>query len=167
MTSSSDLLSVERFVAAPPEAVFELLVDPARHVDIDGGDSVRAARSGGRRLGLGDRFGMDMHLGKAYSTLNTVVEFEEGRRIAWQTTATGLLSKVLGGRIWRYVLEPVEGGTLVTETWDLRSEAAPSKPVVKATMTDLTRRNMERTLARIDELAVGGPATGGQDSPAG
>lgn len=167
MTSSSDLLSVERFVAAPPEAVFELLVDPARHVDIDGGDSVRAARSGGRRLGLGDRFGMDMHLGKAYSTLNTVVEFEEGRRIAWQTTATGLLSKVLGGRIWRYVLEPVEGGTLVTETWDLRSEAAPSKPVVKATMTDLTRRNMERTLARIDELAVGGPATGGQASPAG
>ena len=156
MTSPSDLLSVERFVAAPPEAVFELLVDPARHVDIDGGDSVRAARSGGRRLGLGDRFGMDMHLGRTYSTLNTVVEFEEGRRIAWQTTATGLLSKVLGGRIWRYVLEPVDGGTLVTETWDLRSEAAPSKPFVKATMTDLTRRNMERTLARIEQLVTGG-----------
>lgn len=165
MTTSSDLLSVERFVAAPPEAVFELLVDPARHVDIDGGDSVRRARSGGRRLGLGDRFGMDMHLGRAYTTLNTVVEFEEGRRIAWQTTATGLLSKVLGGRIWRYVLEPAPGGTLVTETWDLRSEAAPSKPVVKATMTELTRRNMERTLRRIDELLAGGARSGDAQGP--
>lgn len=165
MTSSSDQLSVERFVPAPPEAVFELLVDPAQHVEIDGGDSVKGARSGGRRLGLGDRFGMDMHLGTAYSTLNTVVEFEEGRRIAWQTTATGLLSKVLGGRIWRYVLEPVEGGTLVTETWDLRSEAPLSKPFVKATMTDSTRRNMERTLVRIEEV-LAGRGVGGQDPDA-
>jgi uncharacterized protein YndB with AHSA1/START domain len=151
MTSSSDLLSVERFVPAPPAAVFDLLVDPAQHAQIDGGDSVVAARSGGRRLGLGDRFGMDMHLGRAYSTLNTVVEYEEDARIAWQTTATGLLSKVVGGRIWRYVLEPVDGGTLVTETWDIRSEATASKPFVRG-MRSMTQRNMERTLARIEEI---------------
>lgn len=151
----SDLLSVERFVPAPPEAVFDLLVDPARHPEIDGGESVVGARSGGRRLGLGDRFGMDMKLGTAYSTLNTVVEYEEGRRIAWQTSATGPLAKVLGGRIWRYVLEPVEGGTLVTETWDIRSEAAVSKPFVRR-MAPMTRRNMARTLVRIEQVVTAG-----------
>jgi len=150
----SDVLSVQRLVPAPPEPIFDLLVDPAGHAEIDGGGTVRGARSGGRRLALGDRFGMDMHLGVAYSTRNTVVELDENRRIAWQTTASGPLGSLIGGRVWRYELEPVEGGTLVTETWDLSQEKWTSKPVVKLTMTASTRRNMERTLARIEELVT-------------
>ncbi|GAA4403291.1 hypothetical protein GCM10023168_14670 [Fodinibacter luteus] len=150
----SDVLSVQRLIPAPPEPIFELLVDPAGHAEIDGSGSVRGARSGGRRLALGDRFGMDMHLGVAYSTRNTVVELEENRRIAWQTTASGPVGALLGGRIWRYVLEPVEGGTLVTESWDLSRERLTSKPVVKLTMTGTTRGNMERTLERIERLVT-------------
>ena len=150
----SDVLSVQRLVPSPPEPIFDLLVDPAGHAAIDGGGTVQGARSGGRRLALGDRFGMDMHLGVAYSTRNTVVELEENRRIAWQTTAAGAPGVVLGGRIWRYELEPVEGGTLVTESWDLTEEKWPSKPVVKVAMGASTRRNMERTLARIEELVT-------------
>ena len=153
----SDVLSVQRLVPSGPEPIFDLLVDPAGHVDIDGGESVKHARSGGRRLSLGDRFGMDMHLGVAYSTRNTVIELEENRRIAWQTTAGGPAGAVLGGRIWRYLLEPVENGTLVTEEWDLSRERWTSRPVVKVTMTASTRRNMERTLARIEDLVTGGP----------
>jgi hypothetical protein len=65
---------------------------------------------------------------------------------------------VLGGRIWRYELEPVDGGTLVTETWDLSQERWTSKPVVKATMSSSTRTNMERTLERIEALVA---STGG------
>ena len=95
-----------------------------------------------------------MHLGVAYSTRNTVVELEENRRIAWQTTASGAPGAVLGGRVWRYELEPVDGGTLVTESWDLRRERWTSKPVVRLTMSASTRRNMERTLARIEELVT-------------
>jgi uncharacterized protein YndB with AHSA1/START domain len=162
----SDTLSVQRLVAAPPEPIFDLLADPAGHAEIDGGGTVRGARSGGRRLALGDRFGMDMHLGVAYSTRNTVVELEENRRIAWQTSASGPVGSLLGGRIWRYELEPVEGGTLVTETWDLSQERWTSKPVVKATMTASTRRNMERTLERIERL-VTGDVEPGQDPVAG
>jgi uncharacterized protein YndB with AHSA1/START domain len=150
----SDIMSVQRLVPAPPEPIFDLLADPAGHAAIDGGGSVRGARSGGRRLALGDRFGMDMHLGVAYSTRNTVVELVENRRIAWQTSAGGPVGRVLGGRVWRYVLEPVDGGTLVTETWDLSQERWSSKPVVRATMSHSTRRNMERTLARIEELVT-------------
>jgi uncharacterized protein YndB with AHSA1/START domain len=150
----SDTVTVQRLVPAPPEPIFDLLADPAGHAEIDGGGTVRGARSGGRRLALGDRFGMDMHLGVAYSTRNTVVELEENRRIAWQTSASGPVGSLLGGRFWRYVLEPVEGGTLVTETWDLSQERWTSKPVVKATMTASTRRNMERTLERIEQLVT-------------
>ncbi|HEU5242329.1 MAG TPA: SRPBCC family protein [Ornithinibacter sp.] len=161
----SDVLSVQRLVPASADVIFDLLADPAGHAQIDGGGSVLAARSGGRRLALGDRFGMDMRLGVAYSTRNTVVELEENRRIAWQTTASGAPGVVLGGRVWRYVLEPVEGGTLVTESWDLTTEKWLSKPVVKITMSASTRRNMERTLARIEEL-VTGPGVGQDPSAA-
>ena len=66
--------------------------------------------------------------------------------------------------MWRYELEPVEGGTLVTESWDLTQERWPSKPVVKVTMSASTRRNMERTLARIEELVTGSGV--GQDPSA-
>jgi hypothetical protein len=156
----SDVMSVQRLVPSAPEPIFDLLADPAGHAAIDGGGTVKGARSGGRRLALGDRFGMDMHLGVAYSTRNTVVELDENRRIAWQTTAGGPVGTVLGGRIWRYELEPVEGGTLVTETWDLTREKLTSKVVVKLTMSGSTRQNMERTLARIEQLVTSadGPA---------
>jgi hypothetical protein len=48
-----------------------------------------------------------------YRTTNTVIEFEQDRRIAWQTT---MLGGLVGGRIWRYELSPTDGGTLVRET---------------------------------------------------
>lgn len=162
----SDVISVQRLVRAPAEQIFDLLADPDGHAEIDGGGTVKAARSGGRRLALGDRFGMDMHLGVGYSTRNTVVELEEDRRIAWQTTASGPVGRLLGGRIWRYVLEPVEGGTLVTESWDLSRERWTSKPVVRATMAGSTRRNMERTLERIEDLLTG-PGSGSDAGSAG
>ena len=153
--TSRDIVSVQRLVPSPPEPIFDLLVDPDGHARIDGGGSVQRARSGGRRLALGDRFGMDMKLGAPYTTSNTVIELEENRRIAWQTLAEGPLSKALGGRIWRYVLEPAEGGTLVTETWDITQEAALSKPFVRR-MEGMTRRNMASTLERIEELVTEG-----------
>jgi uncharacterized protein YndB with AHSA1/START domain len=148
-----DTVSVQRLIPSPPEPIFDLLADPDRHADIDGGGSVQRARSGSRRLALGDRFGMDMKLGVAYSMSNTVVEFEENRRIAWQTRGGGLVGQAVGGRIWRYDLEPVNGGTLVTETWDISEEVAPSRPFVRG-MAGMTRRNMEATLARIEDLVT-------------
>lgn len=151
--TSRDVVSVQRLIPSDPEPIFALLDDPAGHARIDGGGSVQGARSGGRRLALGDRFGMDMKIGLAYSTLNTIIELEENRRIAWQTTASGPVGKVVGGRIWRYDLEPVEGGTLVTESWDISEEAAMSKPFVRR-MEGMTRKNMAATLERIEALVT-------------
>ncbi len=145
-------VSVHRHIPAPPDEIFDLLADPGRHADIDGSGTVERARSGGRRLSLGDSFGMDMRLGTSYSTKNVVVEFEEDRLIAWQTRAAPPVDQVLGGRIWRYELAPADGGTFVTETWDVTTEALPSRLGVRLTMAGHTKDSMERTLERIETL---------------
>jgi uncharacterized protein YndB with AHSA1/START domain len=145
----SDTESVERVIAAPPEPIFALLADASRHRDIDGSGTVRGARGNPEPLTLGSTFGMSMRLGIPYAMKNTVIEFEPNRRIAWQTTAPGPASRLVGGRIWRYDLEPVEGGTLVRETWDISQET------VKLLTEPMRSRNIEgmtKTLERIDAL---------------
>ena len=146
-----DLLrvSAERVVPAPPERVFDLLADPRRHREIDGSGTLRDAVEGPARLSPGAVFGMNMKIGGPYQMTNTVVEYEEGRRIAWQPRPTnGVANKLIGGRIFRYELEPVAGGTRVRETWDISQEKVP--PLLWA-MRGLTRRNMEKTLERLEK----------------
>jgi uncharacterized protein YndB with AHSA1/START domain len=148
----SDVESVERVIAAPPEAIFELLADPRHHHEIDGSGTVRDAKDAPERLTLGAKFGMSMHLGIGYSMESTVIEFEEGRRIAWQTRPpNSLAAKIAGGRIWRYELEPVDGGTRVRESWDISQERIK---LFVLPARGKTRKAMEQTLARIDEIAT-------------
>jgi uncharacterized protein YndB with AHSA1/START domain len=96
-------------VAAPPAEVFALIANPHRHHEFDGSGTVRGATSGPQRLALGDRFGMDMKIKLPYRITNRVVEFEADRLIGWCHPAKA---------IWRYELEPVDGGTRITETFD-------------------------------------------------
>ena len=149
--TSSDHASVERTIEAPAAEIFALLADATRHRDIDGSGSVKGARGRPEPLSLGSTFGMSMRIGLPYSMVNTVVEFEQDRRIAWQTRAPSIFGKLVGGRIWRYELEPTDGGTLVRETWDLSEESALSKPGARR-METATVRNMAATLERIDRL---------------
>jgi uncharacterized protein YndB with AHSA1/START domain len=147
-----DLLrvSAERVVNASPSEIFDLLADPRRHREFDGSGTVRdAAVDGPQRLSPGAVFGMGMKAGAPYTMTNTVVEFEEGRRIAWQPRPTNALArKAIGGRIWRYELEPVPGGTRVRETWDITQERVP--PLVLG-LRPLTRISIERTLTRLQQ----------------
>ncbi len=155
MTENPDVVSVERVIAAPPEKIFELLADPHRHRDIDGSGTVRDAKADAApRLSLGAKFGMSMKLGIPYSMVSEVIEFEDGRRIAWQTRPPGpVLPHLFGGRIWRYELEPVQDGTLVRESWDISREKV--KAMVSAgPVRRKTREAMEQTLARIDSLVT-------------
>ena len=142
-------VSVERVVHATPERVFDLLADPRRHREIDGSGTVRDAVEGPDRLSQGAVFGMLMKAGAGYQMTNTVVEFEEGRRIAWQPRPTmSLAAKAVGGRIWRYELDPVEGGTRVRETWDTSQERLP---LLIRPLAGITRRNMAKTLERLEK----------------
>lgn len=110
---SDKIVSGTRTINASAESIFELLVDPARHAEIDGSDMVQAARpSGPKRLSNGAKFGMDMKfLGfLPYRISNEVVEFVENERVAWRH---------FGHHIWRYELEAIDPTTTkVTESFE-------------------------------------------------
>jgi uncharacterized protein YndB with AHSA1/START domain len=148
---SNDVLTVERVIPAPPERIFELLADPTRHCEIDGSGTLVESKEPSRRLALGDTFGMSMKMGVPYSMVSTIIELEENRRIAWQTRGPGRIGSKAGGRIWRYELEPVDGGTRVRESWDITRESPLTKPLVGFSRGK-TKKNMEATLERIEEV---------------
>ena len=150
----TDVETVERFIAAPPEAIFALIADPSRHQEIDGSGSVRDAKGEPQPLELGSTFGMSMKMGLPYSMVSTVIEYEPNRRLAWQTRGPTAIGKHVGGRIWRYELEPKDGGTLVKESWDISEESALTKPLVRQGAKK-TRENMAKTLERIEQVVTG------------
>jgi uncharacterized protein YndB with AHSA1/START domain len=148
----ADVVSVERVIPAPPERIFALLADPERHQEIDGSGTVRGVRGESQKLQLGSKFGMSMKLGIRYGMTSTVIEYEENRRIAWQPRPSyPIIGPMLGGRIWRYELEPVDGGTRVRESWDISQERG--KFMVRGA-AETTRKNMEKTLERIEEIVT-------------
>ena len=145
------LVSRERFIPAAPEEIFEVLATPALHSVIDGSGTVKGAQPRGpERLELGARFGMEMNIKVDYKILNTVCEFEEGRRIAWRH---------FYGHIWRYILEPAtdsgdRAGTRVTEQWDAR--AVRGKFFLR--LAGYLRRHpasIEKTLLRLEQHVTG------------
>ena len=102
-------------------------------------------------LSLGSSFGMSMKLGVPYSMTNTVIEYEQDKRIAWQTVLSGPLGRFIGGRIWRYELEAADGGTRVRESWDITQDKQRFMlqvgPVGKQTAEAMTK-----TLGRLAEI---------------
>jgi uncharacterized protein YndB with AHSA1/START domain len=146
MPGPQRVVSVSRTIAAQPDQIFELLADPARHHLFDGSGTVVRSRTGNPdRLYLGARFGMDMRLGIPYRISNEVIEFEPDRVIAWRH---------LGHHVWRYELEPVEGGTKVTESFDWGVSRFP--PVYEwIGYPERHRKNMTETLTRLDRLLTG------------
>ena len=144
--TKTKIVSVERFVSAAPGLIFEVLADPRQHSKIDGSGSVKAARvSAPPRLSLDAKFAMDMKIGVPYKMTNTVVEFEENRRIAWRH---------LGGHIWRYILEPVDGGTKVVEQFDYNG----SKSVLILKLRGSMKSNekfMTKTLENLEKNFAG------------
>ncbi|MEA2482109.1 MAG: hypothetical protein QOC55_56 [Thermoleophilaceae bacterium] len=152
---SNDVVTVERVIPAQPEKIFALLADANRHQDFDGSGTVKAAHDDApERLHLGSKFGMNMRIVMPYSMVSTVVEYEENKRIAWQPRpAYPIANRLAGGRIWRYELEPVPGGTRVRESWDITHEAILSKPAVRPA-AGRTRVAMEKTLERLELLVT-------------
>ncbi len=151
-----NVVTVQRTIPAPPDRIFAMLADARQHPAFDGSGTVRSAGDGsGQPLREGSVFTMSMRNGFSYSMVNTVIEYEQDRRIAWQTTGAGLLKHVIGGRIWRYQLEPVVGGTLVRESWDL-SHDKQRLLISRSSMPAVTEKNIARTLERIETAVTSG-----------
>mgnify|MGYP000226659663 FL=1 len=140
--TKTKIVSVERVIPAAPGLIFEILADPRQHSKIDGSGSVKAAKvSAPSRLSKGSKFTMDMKILIPYKMTNTVVEFEENRRIAWQH---------FGGHIWRYILEPVDGGTKVTEQFDYNGSKSALMLKLRGSMST-NEKFMIKTLENIEK----------------
>jgi hypothetical protein len=148
-------LEVQRTIAAPPEALFEILSDPRGHVAIDSSGMLMAAT--GQPVGaVGDSFVVHMDrealndypLGR-YDVTVTVTVFEPDREIAW--TILGQIRPQIG-HVYGYRLEPVAGGTLVTSYYDWSAidpswREAAIFPVVPESALRATLGILARTVA--------------------
>ena len=115
-TITEDTVSATGTVPASPEAVFDFLRRPANHSELSGDGTVKGSRTGDDELSMDSRFGMKMKVGVPYRVSSKVVEFEQDHLIAWCH---------FGGHRWRWELEPVDGGTQVTETFDMSTAKFP------------------------------------------
>jgi uncharacterized protein YndB with AHSA1/START domain len=138
------VVTASREIAADPERIFALIADPALQPRWDGNDNLGSAAPGQRVRATGEVFRMTLTGGSIRE--NHVVEFEEGRRIAWRPSPVGQRQP---GHLWRWELEPLgPGRTLVTHTYDWTE------------LTDRTRlkraqwNTPERLRASLDRLAA-------------
>ncbi|WP_405163116.1 SRPBCC family protein [Nocardia sp. NBC_01499] len=143
-------ISRDIVIAAPPSSVFSVLADPHRHADFDGSGTVRTVVSGPDRLSMDATFKAAMKLfGVRYRIVNTVVEFEADRRIAWCHP---------GKHRWRYELEQVDGGTRVTETFDLSTSPVRGL-LVRTPWPRWNAEGIEKTLPRLKTLVENAAVT--------
>ncbi len=150
---ASRILSESITVDTSPDVVFAILADPRQHARIDGSGTVLEPVSGPERLSEGAEFGMSMKMGLPYTITNRVVEYDEGRRIAWRH---------MGGHRWRYELEPVDGGTRVTESFDYSHYPMLKAKAIEALgMPGRNARGIHETLAKLKVAAEQDAATAG------
>ncbi len=150
MADDSDVprvVSASREIAASAHRIFELIADPSQQPQWDGNDNLAEAEPGQRVRGVGDVFTMTLTLGSVRE--NHVVEFEEGRRIAWRPSESG---RQPPGHLWRWELEPLdETRTRVTHTYDWSQLTDKNRlPRARRTTPDRLRASIDR-LAEIAE----------------
>ena len=138
------VVSASLDIAAGPGPIFELIADPAQQPRWDGNDNLAGAPAGQRVRRTGDVFTMTLTRGGIRE--NHVVEFDEGRRIAWLPAEPG---QGPPGHLWRWELEPAgASGTRVTCTYDwtrLTDEKRFGR--ARATTADKLRASLDRLAA--------------------
>lgn len=135
------VVSAGRVIAAGAEQLFELVADPAHQPRWDGNDNLGEASAGQRVRAAGDMFTMTTTKGRVRE--NHVVEFDEGRRIAWLPAEPGGEPP---GHLWRWEFQPVdEAHNRVTHTYDwskLTDEQRFAR--ARATTADRLRASLDR-----------------------
>ena len=141
------VVSAESGVGAGAAEIFELVADPAEQPRWDGNDNLDAADPGQRVRAVGDVFRMRTTKGNVRE--NHVVEFEEGRRIAWRPAEPGAEPP---GHLWRWELERVDDGrTRVTHTYDwTRLTDEQRLPRARATTADRLQASVDRLAALVE-----------------
>lgn len=109
-SSDPNFASARIVIEASPHRIFELLAMPGAHQLFDGSGTVQGAISGPEHLTLGANFSMAMKIKLPYRIKNTVVAFEEDRKISWRH---------LMKWVWSYdIIDLGNGMSQVTESFD-------------------------------------------------
>lgn len=138
------VVSATRDIDATAAVIFELIADPARQPEWDGNDNLDTSEPGQRVRAEGDAFITRTTKGNVRQ--NNVVEFDEGRRIAWMP---GEVDAPRPGHLWRWELEPLsETRTRVTHTYDW-TQLTDERRFDRARWT-----TAERLMASMDRLAA-------------
>lgn len=145
MPAGTRVVRVSREIAAGAARIFELIADPARQPLWDGNDNLAEAPAGQRVRGVGDVFTMTLTRDGAVRE-NHVVEFVEGRLIAWRPAEPGQQPP---GHVWRWELEPIDASsTRVIHTYDwtnLTDEGRYRR--ARATTPEKLRASLDRLAA--------------------
>ncbi len=138
------IVSAARIIDAGAQQIFELIADPAQQPRWDGNDNLASSAPGQRVHEVGDVFSTTLTMGAVRT--NHVVEFVEGRRIAWRPSEPGHEPP---GHLWRWELESLtDTRTRVTHTYDWTALDDPARiPRAQAT-------TQQRLQASIDRLAA-------------
>jgi hypothetical protein len=153
-------VSLTRRVGASPSAVFSVIIDPRRHVDIDGSGMLVKTEATPLRA-VGDIFDMDMDreplgdlpMGK-YTVRNTVTVFVPDSRFEWNI---GGVDQPPFGHVYGYELQEAGSGqTDVTHYCDWTGVRAGSIrdrfPIVPVHMLEKSLENLDRIVTSGERL---------------
>jgi uncharacterized protein YndB with AHSA1/START domain len=144
------VVRASREFAADAGRIFELIADPALQPRWDGNDNLAEAAAGQRVRKVGEVFTMTL-TGDGAVRENHVVEFDEGRLIAWRPAEPG---QEPPGHLWRWELEPIDSSRIrVTHTYDW-SQLRDEKRFARARAT-----NQGKLQASLDRLAAAAEAS--------
>jgi uncharacterized protein YndB with AHSA1/START domain len=145
LPAGARVVSASREIAAEAARIFELIAEPSRQPHWDGNDNLAESPAGQRVRAVGDMFTMTLTRTGAIRE-NHVVEFAEGRRIAWRPAEPGQQPP---GHLWRWELEPIDASsTRVTHTYDwteLTDEGRYRR--ARATTADKLQASLDRLAA--------------------
>ncbi|MEU9860950.1 NAD(P)-binding domain-containing protein [Streptomyces sp. NPDC047971] len=142
-------------IDASPEVVWDLISDVTRMGEWS--PECRRCRWRGDKRGVGAKFiGVNRRGWVAWITSNTVEQWERGRSFAFHTTTNGVR--------WGYRLErDGQGGTLVTEVWDVSGQSTGQRKRTASfansmlggyeNHTEELREGMRMTLERVKAAA--------------
>ncbi len=136
--------SASREIKASANRIVDLIADPAKQPRWDGNGNLFEAPDGQRIRALGEMFTMTLTRGAVRE--NHVVEFDEGRCIAWTPAEPGQKPP---GHLWRWELEPVDQSrTEVTHTYDWTGLTDEKRlATARATTADKLRASLDRLSA--------------------
>jgi len=144
-SGSPNTTAAQIIIIAPASRIFDLLANPSSHKLFDGSQTIQKSVSGPERLFLGAKFSMAMKIKLPYRIKNTVVAFEENKKISWCH---------LMKWTWTYELTELgNGSTEVTESFD--ASAIPGYADRWLKMTGAMAHNpkwMAKSLVRLKSI---------------